>query len=64
MKEKIFINILAANAVIGLVMCGAEAPTMAGQISVSTFGFCLFTGASWGIIALVRKKEAGNGRNK
>lgn len=57
MKEKIAMNFLAGVAIAGLVMCGAEAPTMAGQISVSTFGFCLFAGASWGIIALVRRKE-------
>ena len=64
MEEKIFMNILAANAVIGLILCGAEAPTMGSQILISTFGLCLFAGAAWGIIALVRKKGAGNGRNK
>lgn len=57
MKEKIFMNVLAANAIFGMILCGAEAPTMAGQISISTFGFCLFAGASWGMITLVRKKE-------
>lgn len=57
MKEKIFMNILAANAVIGLILCGAEAPTMGGQILISTFGFCLFAGAARGIIIIVRKKE-------
>ena len=59
MKEKIAMNILAGVAIAGLVMCGAEAPTMAGQILISTFGFCLFAGASWGIITLIKKKEAG-----
>ena len=56
MKEKIFMNILAANAIFGLLLCGAEAPTMTSQVFVSVFGFCLFAGGSWGIIALVRKK--------
>lgn len=57
MKEKIAMNFLAGVAVIGLLLCGAEAPTMGNQILISTFGFCFFAGASWGIIALVRKKE-------
>lgn len=57
MKEKIFMSILAANAVIGLILCGAEAPTMGSQILISTFGFCLFAGAAWVIITLDKKKE-------
>lgn len=59
MKEKIFMSILAANAVIGLILCGAEAPTMGSQILISTFGLCLFAGAAWGVITIVREKDAG-----
>ena len=59
MKAKITMNILAGTAILGLTMCGAEAPTMAGQISISTFGFCMFAGSGWGIYSLLRDKEAG-----
>lgn len=56
MENKLMMNILAANAVVGLILCGAEAPTMAQQVLVSGFGFFLFAGAAWAITVLMRNK--------
>jgi len=54
--NRLKINLLAAICIGGLVITGAEAPTFKLQLFISLVGFCMFAGAGWGFVQLIRKE--------
>jgi len=59
---KIKANILAGISVLGLLMAGAETECLTLQLIVSTLGVCIFAGAGWLAVDVLRREGQKGGR--
>ena len=59
---KIKANILAGISVLGLLVAGAETECLTLQLIVSTLGVCIFAGAGWLAIDVLRREGQKGGR--